>query len=926
MLARPPTPGKFTSRSLVDAFRRGLLQHERLLKLDTPLGTNKLIPLRATGWAKIGRDYRWTVDVASTRNDIALLSLMHQPVTLWIQQASAPFTSSTYRPIHGFVHRAGILGGDGDLAVYQIEFASALFFLGHARDDHYWMEKDAREILLDVLNRYPQLRGCVRLDVTNSPRVRSYCRQADSDLNFVHRILEDEGWYCYWEHMEVRQGEQPATMLVIVDRLSSLPEARSVKYCRDDTGNEADGLTQWSTHQTLQSVRYTSRSFDYKGSHHDFDSSSDLASTTYEVDEGRYRTTRRIPSAPMEIFESTSYGYADLDAGNQRARLRTEAWDSLAHRYTGTGGLRWIDAGTRFVLNNHPRHIAIAPHNREFVTIEARWYIENNIPIGQQTDAFPSSLQQTIANTKTKHGPRFDSRPHFSDGEVGFFVVEIEAQPTAVQYRSPFEHPKPAIHIEHAHVVAPEGEEAWSDPLNRIRVRHVWDRQSPSGAFSTSPLLLSLQADTGNAYGAVHVPRAGEWVAIGHWGGDCDRPFVLGRLNGATTPPPWHTNVLLSGFQSKGFGKTGAYNSLVHDDATNQGSTRLTTFTGKHYSLFHQGYLIRQDGNTRGRYLGMGFVLHTDDYGAVRANRGLHLTTHAKSIDSDQLDVTEARDQLTRAGMLLESLSHASATAQAESLQAGRDDFEAIAQATQQAESGQTSGGRTNGGGLGEANGFASPLIVMSSPAGIAATTQQSTQIAADKHINFVSGEHTHIATGKSLIAAAVEKISLYVQKAGMKLFAAKGRVEIEAQSDAMRLYADLDLAITSNRGCISIEGKKELLLKCGGSYIRITADGIEEGTLGARTSKAASFSRLGPGSLAEHMNERPHTAFNDPYVLRHKITGEVLKNHPYEIVRGDGTVIKGTTDESGQTTVQKNVDIESLLIRVLPFPRDGAG
>ncbi|WP_332112569.1 type VI secretion system Vgr family protein [Burkholderia sp. IMCC1007] len=897
-----------------------------MLKLDTPLGANMLIPIRAKGWAKLGRDYRWTVDVASIRDDIALLSLMHQPITLWIQQASAPFFNSTYRPVHGFVHRAGILDSDGDLTIYQIEFASALFFLGHARDDHYWLEKDAREILIDVFHRYPQLRGRFRLEIMNPPRIRSYCRQAESDLNFVHRLLEDEGWYCYWKHVEVQQGEQPTTIPIVVDRLSSLPEARSVTYCRDDANNEADGLTQWSAHQTLQSVRYTSRSFDYKRSHQDFDAVSDLASTTYETGDGRRRAAHHIPSAPTEIFESTSYGYADSRAGDQRARLRTEAWDSLAHRYIGTGGLRWIDAGARFVLNHHPGHIGTPPQDREFVTIEAHWYIENNIPIGRPTDTLLRGLQQAITEARAKHGARFESRPHFSDGEVGFFVVEIEAQRTAVQYRSPFEHPKPAIHIEHAHVVAPEGEEAWSDPLNRIRVQHVWDRQSPPGAFGTSPLLLSLQADTGNAYGAVHVPRAGEWVAIGHWGGDCDRPFVLGRLSGATTPPPWHTNVLLSGFQSKGFGKTGAYNALVHDDATNQGSTRLTTFTGKHYSLFHQGYLIRQDGNTRGRYLGMGFVLHTDDYGAVRANRGIHLTTHTKSIDSDQLDVTEARDQLTRSGMLLESLSHASATAQAESLQAGCDDFEAIARSTQQPESGQTSGGRTGGGGLGEANGFASPLIVMSSPAGIAATTQQSTQIAADKHINFVSGEHTHIATGKSLIAAAVEKISLYVQKAGMKLFAAKGQVEIEAQSDAMRLYADLDLSITSNRGCISIEGKKELLLKCGGSYIRITADGIEEGTLGARTSKAASFSRLGPSSLAEHMNERPHTAFNDPYVLHHKITGEVLKNHPYEIVRGDGTVIKGMTDESGQTTVQKNVDIESLLIRVLPFPRDGVG
>ncbi|QTD89818.1 type VI secretion system Vgr family protein [Burkholderia anthina] len=921
MLARPPSSGTLTSRSLFDAFHRGLLQHERLLKLDTPLGANTLVPLRAKGWAKIGRDYQWTVDVASIRDDIALLSLMHQPVTLWIQQTTSLFSDSTYRPVHGFVHRAGILGTDGNLAVYQIEFASALFFLGHTRRDHYWLEKDAREILIDVLHRYSQLRGAIRLNITESPRVRSYCRQADSDLNFVHRLLEDEGWYCYWVHAKPQGGERSTATLVVVDSLSSLPESRAASYCRDDSGNEADGLTQWSSRQTLQSVRYTSRSFDYKRPNHDFELSSELKSTTYEVEHRRQRELRHIPSTPMEIFESTPYGYASSNAGYRRARLRTEAWDSLAERYVGTGGLRWIDAGARFVLNGHPRHLVPTQHDREFVAIEAHWYIENNILIGRLAGPFPRSLQQTGIDAKAMHGARFESRPHPGDGETGFFVVEIEAQSTKVAYRSPFEHAKPAIHIEHAHVVAPEGEEAWTDPLNRIRVRHAWDRQSPSGAFNTSPMLLALQADTGSGYGAVHVPRAGEWVAIGHWGGDCDRPFVLGRLNGGTTPPPWHTNALLSGFQSKGFGKTGAYNALVHDDATNQGSTRVTTFTGQRYSLFHQGYLIRQDGNTRGRYLGMGFVLHTDDYGAVRANRGLYLTTHSKRADSEQLDVTEARDQLMRSGMQLESLSHASSTAQAESLRAGRDAVDAAVQATQHSESGQAAGERTVGGGSGEANGFATPLIVMASPAGIAMTTQQSTQIAADKLINLVSGEHTHIATGKSLIVAAAEKISLFVQKAGMKLFAAKGKVEIEAQSDAMRLYADQDLAITSNRGRIVIEAKQELMLKCGGSYVRITADGIEDGTRGTRTSKAISFARLGPSSVAEHMNARPQTAFNDPYVLRHKITGEVLKNHPYEIVRGDGTVIKGVTDESGQTTVQKNVDVESLLVRVLPLP-----
>lgn len=922
MQIRSASPGELRYSDVYDAIYRGVLQRERLLKLDTPLGTDVLIPLRAQGYAKIGRDYRWTVDAASIRPNISLLSLMHQRVTLWLQQTTSLSSKSVYRPIHGFVHRIGVLGSDGDLAVYQLEFSSALHFLGHSRNDYYWLEKTARQIVLDVFGRYPQLQGRVRLNIANEPRVRSYCRQAESDLNFVHRILEDEGWYFYWEHADDRDGE---TTLVIVDRLVALPKGKSVAYCQDNAGDEVDGLTQWGAAQTLQSLGYTNRSFDYMRPNYDFEATSQLRATTYNVEQWRYRESRKIPIAPMEVFESMPYGYSSLEAGFDRARLRTQAWDAQARRYSGVGALRWVDAGSQFELSNPPRHARGQDADREFVAIELRWQIENNVPVGRRGGAFPLGLQRAIAEAKAAHGTRFASKPHAADGEIGFFVVEIDAHPATVEYRSPFEHHKPATQIEHAQAVAPSGEEAWADALNRIRVRYAWDRQTPKGAFVSSPLLLSMQADTGNGYGGVHVPRAGEWLAIGHWGGDCDRPFILGRLAGGTTQPPWHTNVLLSGFRSCGFGNSGAYNALVHDDATNQGGTRLTSYTGRSYSAFHQGYLIQQNGNMRGRYLGSGFVLHADDYGAVRANRGLYVSTHAKSYDDEQLGADELHDQLNRTGMLVESLSNASATAQAEPLQASQDTLKAMTDASRQRTSGTASGGHTGGGGTGQANSFSTPLIAVASPAGIVLSTQQSTQVAADKQISVVSGENANVAAGKSLIMAAAEKISLYVQQAGMKLFAARGKVEISAQSDEMRLHADQNMTLTSKQGRVVIEAKQELMLKCGGSYIRITADGIEDGTRGGRTFKSASFSRQGPSSVAEHMNSLPKTNFNDPYVLRDRITGEVLKHHPFELVRADGTRLTGMTNELGHVPEQKSEDVESIVLRALRPKPGGA-
>lgn len=47
------------------AIRGGLLQQDRLLKLDTPLAADLLAVQRAVGRSRIGRDYSFTLDVVS---------------------------------------------------------------------------------------------------------------------------------------------------------------------------------------------------------------------------------------------------------------------------------------------------------------------------------------------------------------------------------------------------------------------------------------------------------------------------------------------------------------------------------------------------------------------------------------------------------------------------------------------------------------------------------------------------------------------------------------------------------------------------------------------------------------------------------------------------------------------------------------------
>jgi type VI secretion system secreted protein VgrG len=102
----------------------------------------------------------------------------------------------------------------------------------------------------------------------------------------------------------------------------------------------------------------------------------------------------------------------------------------------------------------------------------------------------------------------------------------------------------------------------------------------------------------------------------------------------------------------------------------------------------------------------------------------------------------------------------------------------------------------------------------------------------------------------KRFTVAAGEAISLFAQKLGMKLFAAKGKVEIHAQTDEMSLAALKDVTITSTDGKLILSAAKEVWIGAGGSYIKINANRIENGTPGDILEKCASWNK--PGAASE--------------------------------------------------------------------------
>ncbi|TCW76846.1 type VI secretion system tip protein VgrG [Burkholderia sp. SRS-46] len=878
---------------LAQAIRGGLIQQDRLLKADIPsLPGNALVPRRAVTCSELGRDFSVVLDMVSTSGGIELKTLIAQPMTLWIQQANR-----SYLPVNGYIHTARRLGADGSLSSYQLIFASWMHFLRFRSDMRYWQDRSVDAILTDVFNAHPQAQGHYQFALSKPLPSRSYCRQSETDWNFVHRLMEEEGLFGFWRHSE----DGKSHTLVITDDIHAVDEMSpgTVAFYRSGTGSEADAFTQWAGSRTLQSTLHTTRTFDYKAP----SAPSNPNGTTLPTKAGQGSLPEQA-----EVYEYTgAYTYADQARGEHLSKLRLEEWESRAKRFFGSGGVRGIDAGRRFTLTDHPEHDRDPDGERQFAAIKVWRYVENNLPIAAQEVSFPHSLQDRLAQAKAGSAGAAACRVAHDDGSAGFYFVEVEAQRVSVPYRSPFEHEKPAMQIETAVVVGPSGEEVYTDELNRIKVMFVWDRQS-QGDERASCWVRVVQSDTGGGYGAVHIPRVGEEVLIGYLGGDCDRPIVLHRVYNGSVKPQWHSNGILSGFWSKEYAGAG-YNEMALDDATGQNRARL--FSSSANSLLHLGYLIEQSGNTRGAYLGSGFDLRTDAYGAVRAAQGLYVTTHPKQASSQPLDVREAQQQLVSAEGLIESLSQVSQTHQAEGLGDGHDALKTFTDATQGSATGASSGGRTAGGGTGSANAFKEPVMMFASPSGIAMSTQQSMHVASDRQVNFVSGQSMHIASGKSLVASVKQKLSLFVQNAGMKLFAAKGDVEIQAQNDNIEMIAQKTVKLLSATATIEGVAKQEILLTSGGAYVRIKDGNIEIHAPGKVDVKGGQHAFSGPTSL--HKTFKMEGKKADMRIRYVDADGNVPHGEQIKFTAEDGTEHSVALDAEGRADL-KNIDFDEFV------------
>lgn len=421
------------------------------------------------------------------------------------------------------------------------------------------------------------------------------------------------------------------------------------------------------------------------------------------------------------------------------------------------------------------------------------------------------------------------------------------------------------------------------DKDGRYRVNLDFDRDAWKPGYE-SLWVRQSRPYAGDTYG-LHLPLlAGTEVSIAFEEGNPDRPYIAGVKHDSA-----HTDHVTIQNYKRNVLRTPANNKIRLDDERGKEHIKVSTeYGGK--SQLNLGHLVDAGKQQRGE----GFELRTDMWGAVRAKKGIFISADAQDKAQGQvLDMTDALAQLREAQSLVEALCSATEVAKAElaDLQTQKVMMsEALEELKKSA-------------------------MLLSAPEGIAQVTPKSLQLSAGENIISTSGKNSDFSVLKKFTVAAGETVSLFAQKLGIKIFAGKGKVEIQAQGDEMLIDALKDIRISSSEGRILISAKNEIILTSGGGYIRIGDGTVECAAPDKIIERGAVWQKFSGQSISQAMQQWDSADFAVTPEILWQQTGKPAKNQKVQVTRGDGSVVEMTTDEQGRLPIQSGLFVESIKI-----------
>jgi type VI secretion system secreted protein VgrG len=382
------------------------------------------------------------------------------------------------RVFHGIVDRAGFAYLTGTRLHFKLRLRPGLAALAHREGCRIHQDKSVVEVIQAVLADAGIDKVELRLKGSYEPRA-FIVQYRESELNFVHRLMEDEGIFYFFLHADdghtLVLADDPAAFTVGDD-------APEVMFAMGQ-GFAGEPLSVFSRTRALRTSNVILRDFDFE--------------------KPQQKPLSSLPATeawPLPYYEYPG-GFSKQAAGAQRAKGRISALRRDADTVHGESRAIGLRVGVPFSVEGAAQDCL----NAEFVVTELHSWGEQTLESGG-----PNELCRN----------------------------ELRGIPSGAPYAAPRLAKKPRIRgVQTATVMGPSAEEQaiHVDKYGRVKVRFHWDRVGQQDD-SASCWLRVNQVAMG---GSMILPRVSWEVSVAFFNGDPDQPFVLGRVYNAEKAPPY---------------------------------------------------------------------------------------------------------------------------------------------------------------------------------------------------------------------------------------------------------------------------------------------------------------------------------------------------------------------------------------------------
>lgn len=782
----------------------------------------------------------FNVDLLSTSPNINPADLLGTNAAIQVA------TQDGERYLNGIVTMFSYIGPDSSasrLYRYKMRLNSWLFLADNTEDCRIYQELTAPQLIGEVLSAFGMQ---VEFKLTGNYPVIPYIVQwNESAYHFISWVAERYGIYFYTRH-----GKDGHVIVFTDGQHPVLPEYDTITFLVPGSRNlkQEEYISELEIRNEVQSGRYVTRSYDYKNPKANLE---------------RGETVRKgHANDALEVFEWEG-NYIDRDAGEKQARVRREQQQLGYQVMSCKSNVRGIAPGFTFKMQKNPRDAC----NIDYLIVSADY-------------AFVES-----PDTSKDDG-----------SSVTSWSIDFTVRASKDRYYPERKTDKPTTGLQTAVVSGPSGEEIYTNEYGEIKITYPWDRRAQKDQTDTKWVpVAGSWAGAGN--GDKLLPRIGDSVMVDHIDGDPSRPIIVCRAHDYNHMPTSFSktgnlpgNAALAGFRSKELHGE-RYNQLLFDDTPGEIRTQLESEHAK--SQLNLGYLTHPR-NVNATPRGEGFELRTDAWGAVRADKGLFLTTDGRPTG---VGAALSRDELI--SRLEEALTLAKSFGEfAEKNQGNPSDpkpQETLGKAVKDWGHGSNAEKGGNGG---------HPVVAVSAPAGIALGTPKSTTVATGEHIDLVAEQNQHFTAGQKMNLHAGQGISQFAQNGGIKSIANHGKHITQAQDDDIQISADKSVQITATTDHVMVAADKHVTLTSGGGYIKISGGNIEIHCPGSVSIKAGNYSLTGPTSMQAELPSFGKGDTGKKFALHYGMSKTPVPDQKYKVTMDDGEVIEGVTDKLGHTSL----------------------